>query len=85
MELGVSRALAGLAGEFVYAKRGGSSDSINTVGDAVFNYTITGDLGYIYNMVRTVTTSEDYAEVRDSLLGVGGGGEGGNSEGLGTV
>jgi len=51
----------------------------------VFNYTITGDLGYIYNMVRTVTTSEDYAEVRDSLLGVGGGGEGGNSEGLGTV
>jgi len=84
--LSVSRTLAGLAGRFVSRKRGGDIiDSINTVGDAVFKYTITGDLGYIYNMTRTVTTSEGYAEVRDSLLGVGGGGEGGDSEGLGTV
>jgi hypothetical protein len=85
MGLGVSGALAGLAGRFVSSKRGGVIDLINTVGDAVFKHTITGDLDYIYNMVRTVTTSEDYMEVRDSLLGVGGGGEGGDSEGLGTV
>jgi hypothetical protein len=85
MGLSVSRTLAGLADRFVNSRRGGVIDLINTVGDAMFKYTITGDLGYIYNMIRTVTTSEDYAEVRDSLLGVGGDSEEGDSEGLGTV
>jgi len=82
MGLSVSRTLAGLADRFVNSRRGGVIDSvidlINTVGDAMFKYTITGDLGYIYNMIRTVTTSEDYAEVRDSLLGVGGDNEEGD-------
>lgn len=75
--LGLSRALAGLAGRFVGSRRGSDViDSMNTVGDAVFRYSITGDLGYIYNMVRTVTASEDYVEVRRLLFG--GGDEGGN-------
>jgi hypothetical protein len=75
--LGLSRALAGLARGFVSPRRGGDIiDSMNTVGDAVFRYSITGDLGYIYNMIRTVTASEDYAEVRRLLFG--GGDEGGD-------
>jgi hypothetical protein len=75
--LGLSRALAGLAGRFVGSRRGSDViDSMNTVGDAVFRYSITGDLGYIHNMVRTVTASEDYVEVRRLLLG--GGDEGGD-------
>jgi hypothetical protein len=78
MGLSVSRTLADLADRFVNSRRGGVIDLINTVGDAMFKYTITGDLGYIYNMIRTVTTSEDYAEVRDSLLGVGGDNEEGD-------
>jgi len=73
--LGLSRALAGLAGKFVGSRRGDVIDSMNTVGNAVFKYTTTGDLGYIYNMIRTVTTSEDYAWVLKPLLG-GVGGEG---------
>jgi hypothetical protein len=76
--LGLSRALAGLARGFAGPRRGGGDviDSMNTVGDAVFRYSITGDLGYIYNMVRTVTASEDYVEVRGLLFG--GGDEGGD-------
>jgi hypothetical protein len=77
--LGLSRALAGLARGFAGPRRGGGGDvidSMNTVGDAVFRYSITGDLGYIYNMIRTVTASEDYVEVRRLLFG--GGDEGGD-------
>jgi hypothetical protein len=70
--LGLSRALAGLAREFAGPRRGGDViDPMNAVGDAVFRYSITGDLGYIYNMVRTVTASEGYVEVRRLLLGGG--------------
>jgi hypothetical protein len=77
--LGLSRALAGLARGFVSPRRGGGNDvvdSMNTVGDAVFRYSITGDLGYIYNMVRTVIASEEYVELRRLLFG--GGDEGGD-------
>lgn len=75
--LGLSRALAGLARGFASPRRGGDIiDLMNTVGDAVFRYTITGDLGYIYNMIRTVIASEDYVEVRRLLFG--GGDEGGD-------
>ncbi len=75
--LGLSRALAGLARGFTSPRRGGDVvDSMNLLGNAVFRYSITGDLGYIYNMIRTVTAGEDYAEVRGLLLG--GGGEGGD-------
>ena len=76
--LGLSRALAGLARGFVSPRRGGGDiiGLMNTVGDAVFRYSITGDLGYIYNMVRTVIASEDYVEVRGLLFG--GGDEGGD-------
>jgi hypothetical protein len=75
--LGLSRALAGLARGFASPRRGGDViDLMNTVGDAVFRYSITGDLGYIYNMVRTVIASEDYVEVRRLLFG--GGDEGGD-------
>jgi hypothetical protein len=79
--LGVSRVLGNLAGWFVNRRRGGGIiDSINLVGEAVFKYTVTGDLGYVYNMIRTVATSEDYTWVLKPLLGgVGGvGGEGGD-------
>lgn len=75
--LGLSRALAGLARGFAGPRRGGDIiDPLNTVGDAVFRYSITGDLGYIYNMIRTITASEDYVEVRRLLFG--GGDEGGD-------
>jgi len=80
--LGVSRVLADLAGLFVNHRRydGGIIDPINLVGNAVFKYSITGDLAHVYSMIRTVTTSEDYTWVLRTLLGGGDGeeGEGGN-------
>jgi hypothetical protein len=79
--IGVSRTLASLAGDFVRHGRGGGNDIIsvmNLLGDAVFRYSITGELGYVYNMIRTVTTSEEYAWVLKQLLGDMSGEEGGD-------
>lgn len=70
-----SRILASLAGEFVNHRRGGVVDAMNLVGDVVYRYAITGDLGHVYNLIRTVITSERYTSVRDLMFG--GGDEGG--------
>ena len=80
--VGVSRTLASLAGGFANRKRGGDITNImNLLGDAVFRYSITGDLGPVYNMIRTVATSEEYAWVLKPLLGGEGLGRGVVGEG----
>jgi len=68
--VGVSRTLASLAGDFTRHRRDSNiTDTMNLLGDAVFRYSITGNLGYVYSMIRTVTTSEDYTWVLKPLLG----------------
>jgi len=66
-----SKILASLADEFVNHRRGGVVDAMNLVGDAVYRYSVTGDLGYVYNLIRTVITSEGYTDVRDLMFGDG--------------
>lgn len=66
-----SKVLASLADEFVRHRRGGVVDAMNLVGDAVYRYSVTGDLGYVYNMIRAVITSEDYADLRKLMFGDG--------------
>jgi hypothetical protein len=66
----LSRTLASLADEFARHRRGGV-DAMNLVGDTVFRYSVTGDLGYVYNMIRTVITSESYADLRNLMFGDG--------------
>ncbi len=64
-----SRILASLAGEFVNHRRGDAVDAMNLVGDAVYRYSVTGDLGHVYNLIRTAITSERYTSVRDLIFG----------------
>jgi len=68
--IGLSKVLTSLADGFV-SHRHGVVDAMNLVGDAVFRYSVTGDLGYVYNMLRTVTTSESYTDVRNLMFGDG--------------
>ncbi len=70
-----SKILASLADEFINHRRGGVVDAMNLVGDTLYRYSVTGDLGYVYNLIRAVTTSESYTDLRNLVFG--GGDEGG--------